>query len=121
MCFALKLYIFAEIEDMVKDNGFIQTLQAVAKSIMPRESVVVLYGSRARGDYNEYSDWDILILLDKESIESEDYDKYSYPLVASGFETEQVVIPVIMTKQEWADSVATPFYRNVSRDAVSLV
>ena len=38
-------------------------------------------GSQVRNDAREDSDWDILILLDKEKkLEEADHDKYVYPL-----------------------------------------
>ncbi len=27
---------------------------------------IILFGSRARGDYNEYSDWDFFVVVDRE-------------------------------------------------------
>ena len=40
---------------------------------------MILYGSRARNEATEDSDWDLLILLDKPKIEQHDY-RYIYPL-----------------------------------------
>ena len=49
-------------------NRIRMTLQAVAP-----EAKAVLYGSRARGDAREDSDWDILILIDKDRVDGVDY------------------------------------------------
>lgn len=43
----------------------ILSIKEKMKSVMPQGSEAILFGSRARGDYREDSDWDILILLDK--------------------------------------------------------
>ena len=37
---------------------------------------MLLFGSQARGDAREDSDWDILILIDKERINNDDFDNF---------------------------------------------
>ena len=44
----------------------ISEIRNVAKVAMPQGSRMLLFGSQAREDANESSDWDLLILLDKE-------------------------------------------------------
>jgi predicted nucleotidyltransferase len=49
-----------------------KTLEQLAKKIpekMPYVKMVILFGSRARGDIHEKSDWDFAILCDQEIIE----------------------------------------------------
>ena len=52
---------------------------------MPANSSLLLYGSRARGDNRVDSDWDLLILLDKPKLSSQDYD-YGYPFRELGWD-----------------------------------
>ena len=53
---------------------------------MPSSGVrVILFGSQARGDSNEASDWDLIVFLDKDKLEETDHDIYSYPLVELGW------------------------------------
>ena len=56
---------------MDKDN-MIERLRAVAKKSVPAGGKVLLYGSRARGDSHAGSDWDVLVLLDKDSLVQSD-------------------------------------------------
>ena len=49
---------------MRKDDILI-SLRALIKQVMPAGTKVFLFGSQARGDVHDESDWDILILLDK--------------------------------------------------------
>ena len=42
--------------------------------------MLFLYGSQARDEARPDSDWDILLLLDKEQLAEVDHDKYVYPL-----------------------------------------
>ena len=56
-------------------------IQALKRKLIPAEKLI-LFGSQARGDAREDSDWDLLVLLDKEKRNfNEDYDKYAYPFV----------------------------------------
>ena len=41
----------------------IDNIRQVAASVLPKGSTLYLYGSRARGDDHEASDWDLLLLL----------------------------------------------------------
>ena len=59
-------------------------IQALKRQILPNEKVV-LFGSQARGDEREDSDWDLLVLLDKEKKAFEDEDIYGYPFAEMGF------------------------------------
>ena len=72
---------------MSTDDKIILKIKDIAKSAIPSGSKAILYGSRARGDARNDSDWDILILLDKDKLEQTDYDKVSYPFVLCGATT----------------------------------
>ncbi|MBQ9652380.1 MAG: nucleotidyltransferase domain-containing protein, partial [Prevotella sp.] len=48
-------------------NEIIENIRQVAAKVLPKGSALYLYGSRARGDYNKDSDWELLLLLDKSS------------------------------------------------------
>lgn len=57
------------------DEKTILQIRNTAKSAIPSGSKAILFGSRARGDAHQDSDWDILILLDKDHLDQTDYDK----------------------------------------------
>ena len=97
-------------------NLSIEDLTEIAKKIMPKGSNVWLYGSRARGDAQIDSDWDILVLMDKDSIVKEDFDKISYPLIEYGWRFGADLSPQIYTKKEWDAMRITPYYKNVEHD-----
>lgn len=98
----------------------LEQIRHLANEVVPQYGHVILYGSRARGDAREDSDWDLLILLDKPTIEQRDYDEIVYPLTALGWDLEEMIIPVIYTQKEWRKSRFTPFYKNVKREGVPL-
>jgi predicted nucleotidyltransferase len=121
-----KLLIFAngnrDNEEMTNKNRYVlNQIKQVAKDTAPEGSLVLLFGSRARGEARKGSDWDILIVLPKSQLQQADYDQVSYPLVELGWTLGEQINPIIYTKQEWEANSITPFYDNVQRDAISLI
>jgi uncharacterized protein len=78
-----------------------------------QKASLILYGSRARGDGREDSDWDILILVSK----NRDV-KFENKLRNSIYEVElehlQLVSAIILSQSEWQSMRITPFYHNVT-------
>ena len=52
-------------------------IDLILRKAAPRKGRAILFGSRARGDARSDSDWDVLILLDKERITDADMDEIS--------------------------------------------
>lgn len=104
-----------------KFNKVFDFLKKTADANLPTGAYALLFGSQARGDADEDSDWDVLILLDKEKLEKSDYDNVSFPFVALGWEINERINPVLYTFKEWAASSFTPFYKNVEQDKIVLV
>ncbi len=101
---------------VMNTNKVIESIKQVAKRILPKGSMLYLYGSRARGDWHEGSDWDLLVLLDKPRLEHEDFNKYSYPFVEMGWDIGEDIRPHAYTKQEWFNGPHAMFYFNVEED-----
>ena len=98
----------------------IDSIKQVAKATLPQGSSLLLYGSRARGDWHEGSDWDLLILLDKPKMVAEDYD-VTYPFRELGWDIGEEINPQVYSKREWGNYRITPFYHNVEHDKIVLV
>ncbi len=95
-------------------------IQAILESIAPIKGKAILFGSRARGDAKETSDWDILVLLDKERITAADMDEISYPIHEIGWGIDEMVNPIMYTMREWESKKGTPFYENVMKEGIAL-
>lgn len=109
----------------------INTLSQLEKYILNRcrnsiheldaDAVVILYGSRARGDSTENSDFDILILVNREvSLKEEDqYRRQTYPIE---LETGYVLTVQVFSKKQWNSRLfqAMPFHENVTKEGVLL-
>ena len=82
---------------------------------------IYLYGSRVRGTARKESDWDILILLNKEKVTPEMEREITSPLYDLEFESGQVISPMVYSEKEWNYKFSvTPFFHNVMREGLLL-
>lgn len=91
---------------MSTDEKTILKIRDIAKTAIPTGSKAILYGSRARGDAHNDSDWDILILLDKEKLDQSDYDRVSYPFVLLGCDLGAEINPILYTKKNGSHTIS---------------
>lgn len=81
---------------------------------------VILYGSYARGDYNENSDVDIMVLTTLSEEEIEKIESKVFDLAFDYFMEYQIDISVIVKNDEhfyhWLG--ALPFYDNVEKEGI---
>jgi uncharacterized protein len=101
-------------------KDIIATIKKTMKKVAP-QARVILYGSRARGDYHKDSDWDLLILLDKDKIEEKDQERIAFPLYDIGYSANQLISPKIYTFSEWSKRSFTIFYKNINKEGIILL
>ena len=103
-----------------RHKQIINAITGKARQIVPPGTEVILFGSRARGDARDDSDWDVLILLDKESITSQDIDDYTYPLRELGWIYNQCINVILYTKKDWNKGISSPLRQNVIEEGIRL-
>ncbi len=85
------------------------------------DAQIILYGSRAKGIARDDSDWDLLILLNKEKITPEIEESVTYPLYDLEIEFGEVISPMVYSLNEWNSKYKiTPFYYNVMKEGKQL-
>jgi predicted nucleotidyltransferase len=82
---------------------------------------VILYGSRARNDFREYSDWDFLVLVDG-PVDTARTDRIRRALFEVELDTDQIISSIIRSRQEWnsAKYSVVPLRKNVEREGIYL-
>jgi len=86
---------------------------------LERASIIV-YGSRARGDNELFSDMDICIIVNELN---EKTREIIFTIAWEiGFKEDVVIVPLIFGKKEWEDSpiLESPIYKNIQREGIKL-
>ena len=104
----------------MSSKDIIQGIKQIALQVLPDGADAILFGSRARGDAQSDSDWDILILISGARANGDDFANYVYPFVEYGWSVGEQINPLIYSYEDWAKRSITPFYKNVQSEGISL-
>ena len=80
---------------------------------------IILFGSRARGDSEKESDWDLLILT---SIPASEENKRNIRnhLLEVELETEQAISTLIHHNDHWKNYSITPLYEVIEKEGIEV-
>ena len=112
---------FAQNTTMIASKDMSATLlgkvKEYVKAIDP-EAEVFLFGSRARGDAREDSDWDILILTPK-AVTLKVEQAFRHKLFEVELEYGQAISTFVYSKSDWnGKHRVTPLYHNVKEEGI---
>ena len=103
-----------------KDKIIVRKIKEKIFEVNP-DAEIYLYGSRARGDIHEESDWDILILLNKDKVSRLDEIPLRDNIFDLELDYEEIISIIALSKKEWFDKHSiTPFYENVMKEGIKL-
>ncbi len=98
----------------------IEQIRKIKRKIFP-DHTLILFGSQARNEANQESDWDLLIILDKPWKESIDFDTYVYPFIELGWEMDELINPLIYIRSQWEIDTPSLFRKNVQTEGIEIV
>ena len=102
---------------MEKDQKILLQIKKSVKEIEPK-SEIILYGSRARGDEREDSDWDLLILVPYAAGIREE-QKFRHKLFEVELQFGQAISTLVKSKEEWEGKFQiTPLYQNIKQEGI---
>ncbi len=83
------------------------------------QAEVILFGSRARGDAREDSDWDFLILLSRQ-LDITEKDLIRNGIYRIELEVGQIITPMFRERQWWEMFKLSHFRQNVQQDGIRI-
>jgi len=82
---------------------------------------IYLYGSRARGDNQKDSDWDILVISPKEKITFDYESELRDPILDIELDTGAVISLLVYSKNDWIrKKLVSPLFSNVSKEGIRI-
>ena len=102
----------------MKRNTFLHKIKNSLEHIDPNIEII-LFGSRARGDFGKESDWDILIVTSLH-LEKEEKRLIRDVIFDIEIEIEEPISTIIYTKEEWETYEITSLYQNIKTEGVRL-
>ncbi len=104
---------------MNKKNIIKQIKEVIAA--LDNTATAILFGSRARGNEKEDSDWDILILLPKEKVTLKDEQLFRHKLYELELKIEMPISAFVYPLHDWNTKLKyMPLHRNIDREGLIL-
>jgi uncharacterized protein len=105
---------------MKKRDKIINRISEVIAQKYP-DAELYLYGSRARGDANDFSDWDLLVLLDFPSVSFSVETNIMDDMYEIELETGEIISPLVYSKGDWINKhKATPLFENIEKESIKI-
>ena len=103
---------------MVHNNYILKLVKNRIQGIDPNAKIF-LFGSRARNDERVDSDWDFLILTEKQ-VTQEFKNNISDLLFEAELDSDQIITAIIQNIDIWKNYSFSPIYKNIIKDGIEL-
>ena len=101
-----------------------EAIEAAIRMLKSEFSVskVILFGSKARGDHDEHSDFDLLVVASK-LLHWKEEKAIVGALFDIGMEYDVIFSPLFTSVDEWENGIFTefPVYQEISRDVAAVL
>ena len=116
-----RIFAAETIIDMPEDKKA-QIVSLIRDTIRASEPTaqIILYGSRARGDAREDSDWDVLAIIDKPRLTLQDRSNLQFPVWDKGLALGQEINVFPYTRRQWEQAPPSLFKYNVMKEGIML-
>ncbi len=85
------------------------------------DAEVILYGSHARGDSHNDSDWDFLVLLNQDQVDKKLEQSYRHYIFDLELEIGEPISIFVYSKKIWESQYSiTPFYNSILSEGIKL-
>lgn len=116
MCVFLQI----EMNNNLNNNDAVLSLIRTTVRASEPDAQIILYGSRARGDAREDSDWDIIVLLNKPPMTHSARNEIACDVWEKGLEIGKEINAFVYTLDQWNSSPLSMFKYNVMEEGIRL-
>lgn len=102
---------------VTSSSHILEEIKNRVRTVQP-DAEIILFGSRARGDAHDHSDWDILVLLKKSTNSKINFEKITYPLYEYGWSVGELISAKVYTIEDWEKRKHTLFYKSVQKEGI---
>jgi predicted nucleotidyltransferase len=104
----------------MRRKEIIKQIKNVVHDVAPTAKAI-LFGSEARGEARPYSDIDLLILVDGDTISLAQEEAITLPLYELELKTGVAISPIVIPKTQWENRpFKTSFYLNIVNEGIVL-
>ncbi|MBK9730346.1 MAG: nucleotidyltransferase domain-containing protein [Chitinophagaceae bacterium] len=103
---------------MSSENHLRQLIRQAVLDVDP-SAEMYLFGSRARGDADKFSDWDVLILSSMQ-VDEKVKDLFRDKILEVEIAQDQIITSIIYSKLNWGNYSVTPLFQNIQKEGVQL-